>query len=48
MTNVNEIEVEQSNGAIEVYIVIDSDNGSTSMLKSTYDEQQAAHNGKQL
>ena len=42
MDNVTFIEIESLNG-VETYAIIDRGNGEfTSMLKSTYDEQQAA------
>ena len=42
MENVTFIEVE-NNGKTEIHAIIDRGNGEyTSMLKSTYDEQQAA------
>jgi hypothetical protein len=45
MDNVIYIDIETLQGT-ETHAVIDRGNGEfTSMLKSTYDEQQAAHNG---
>lgn len=41
MKDVYELEVEQADGTFVTYVVTNTDNGSTSMLKSTYDEQQA-------
>ena len=42
MTNITEIEIEGFNGQMQTHVVIDHGNGEfTSMLKSTYDEQQA-------
>ena len=42
MDNVKFIEVDTWNGQAETYAIIDRGNGEfTSMLKSTYDEQQA-------
>jgi len=46
MDNVSFIEVEQTDGSMATYAIIDRGNGEfTSMLKSTYDEQQAQQLG---
>ena len=43
MDNVTFIEIEEAFGVKSTYAIIDRGNGEfTSMLKSTYDEQQAA------
>lgn len=43
MDNVTFIEIEGLDGEIQEHVIIDRGNGEfTSMLKSTYDEQQAA------
>jgi len=43
MSNITQFEVTTSYGEVIQHIVIDRGNGEyTSMLKSTYDEQQAA------
>jgi hypothetical protein len=48
MENVNFIDVESA-GITQTHAIIDRGNGEyTSMLKSTYDEQQAALNGNKL
>jgi hypothetical protein len=36
-----ELEVEQSDGTVAIYVVTSTDNGATSMLKSTYEAMQA-------
>lgn len=41
MKDVYELEVEQADGTFVTYVVINTDNGSTSMLKSAYDELKA-------
>jgi hypothetical protein len=44
MTNITEIEIEGFNGQMQTHIIIDYGNNQfTSMLKSTYDQQQAEH-----
>ena len=50
MDNVTFIETTNpATGEVTEHAIIDRGNGEyTSMLKSTYDELQAAHNGKQL
>ena len=46
MDNVTFIEIENPQGDKETYAIIDRGNGEfTSMLKSTYDEQQAQQLG---
>jgi hypothetical protein len=44
MSNIREIEVQNAlTGETEIYVIIDRGNGEfTSMLKSTWDEQQKA------
>jgi hypothetical protein len=43
MENIQELLIEKPNGEIAVHVIIDRGNGEfTSMLKSTYDTQQAA------
>ncbi len=42
MTNITEIEIEGFNGQMQTHIIIDHGNNQfTSMLKSTYEAQQA-------
>ena len=43
MTNINEIQVTDSDGNVTEHIIVNYNDGSfTSMLKSTYDAQQVA------
>ena len=45
MENVTFIEIENQDGSVTEHAIIDTGNGGyTSMLKSTYDAQQAARN----
>lgn len=49
MNNIKIIEIENEQGSLIEYVIIDRGNGEfTSMLKSVWDEQQAAQEAQSL